>query len=82
MPKDSQDQIWVFPSLEPTEQTTTVTATVKEVDEGTTEVPFSTYISRIVEPETPAPMPSRGDGPQNIPKVKDEGHQITQSVIL
>ncbi|XP_042352872.1 hematopoietic progenitor cell antigen CD34 [Plectropomus leopardus] len=77
-------QIQVFPSvgpLNPTEQSTaaptTATATVDAGDsndsgpaapeEFTVEV--HTEAPKVAEPETPAPIPSRGDGPNNKPQV-------------
>lgn len=69
--------------LEATEQTTatTPTATEKAGDEAGDEtadktadggtgftVEVHTEIAKIAEPETPAPIPARGDGPNNIPQ--------------
>lgn len=33
-------------------------------------VEVHTDIPKIMEPETPGPMPARGDGPNNIPQVR------------
>lgn len=67
---DSYDpQIMVLPSLDPTVAETT---TIEEaVNEKTAEVPSSSDSVKTEAPGTPAPMPARGDGPQNMPKVKD-----------
>lgn len=78
--KDSQSQILIFPTPDLTEQATAAAATAEAAEETTDEVRPSTDKPQIVEPDTPAPMPSRGDGPQNVPKVKNTGPQITQSV--
>ncbi|XP_069005487.1 hematopoietic progenitor cell antigen CD34 [Embiotoca jacksoni] len=68
---------------EPSEQTTAATATEKAgddekrspagpeeaADEGTEiAVEVHTDIPKIMDLETPAPIPSRGDGPNNIPR--------------
>lgn len=40
-------------------------------DEGTQfTAEAHTDIPKVMEPETQAPMPSRGDGPRNIPQVR------------
>ncbi|XP_026204639.1 hematopoietic progenitor cell antigen CD34 [Anabas testudineus] len=89
--KDSQSQILIFPTPDLTEQTTAAAATVEAAEETTDEVRPSTDKPQIVEPDTPAPMPSRGDGPQNVPKpvpqddvicVSKEAVQDKNAVIL
>lgn len=77
-------------SLEPTEQTTAAaTATEEAAEAGDNKetaapeeaaertdftVEVHTDVPVIVQPETPAPIPGRGDGPNNIPQV---GNRIT-----
>lgn len=66
---------------EATEQTTAATATEEAEDnkdsssaapgvETEVKVEVHTDGPKSVEPETPAPIPPRGDGPNNIPKVR------------
>ncbi|XP_037628325.1 hematopoietic progenitor cell antigen CD34 [Sebastes umbrosus] len=71
-------QILVLPSpgpLEPTEQTTaaeeatTPTATEEAADVVTGITVEVQTVAIIAQPETPAPMPPRGDGPNNIPRL-------------
>lgn len=71
-------------SLETTEQTTAATTTEQagesegsrealqeEADKGTEfTLEVHTDKPKIVEVKTPAPLPSRGDGPNNIPQVR------------
>ncbi len=83
-PEDPQGQIVVFPTMkfqEATEQTTAATPTEEAGDntgsspaapevETELRVEVHTEEPKIVEPKTSAPMPPRGDGPNNIPKVR------------
>lgn len=69
-------------SLEPSAQTTAAPAAAEpdeagdEEDSATPEgaaelsIEVHTNVPKIMEPETPAPVPARGDGPNNIPQVK------------
>ncbi|XP_019952360.1 hematopoietic progenitor cell antigen CD34 [Paralichthys olivaceus] len=98
-PEDPQDQILVFPTvgpLQPTEKTTAATeeagnvensspaAPEEAADEGTqTTAEAHTDKPKVMEAETPAPMPSRGDGPRNIPQPgpNDDVVCVTKEVV-
>lgn len=82
-PETEDSQQPVFPSvgpIEPTEQTTAATTTEEAgnneettTPEETTTVPdfsvqFYTLIQKIIDPVTTAPVPARGDGPDNRPQ--------------
>lgn len=81
-PEASQGQILVLPTMEfldPTEQTTATAEATGEAgnsedsspaaEEGTkVTVEIHTLMPKAEEPETPAPIPPRGDGPNNRPK--------------
>lgn len=81
-------------SLEPTEQTTAATATEEAAEAGDNKetaapeeaaertdftVEVHTDVPVIVQPETPAPIPGRGDGPNNIPQPVPEGDVVCVS---
>ncbi|KAM6947978.1 hematopoietic progenitor cell antigen CD34 [Lycodopsis pacificus] len=76
-PEPEDPQILAFPTMGPpteaTEQTTAAaspTATEEAADEGTgTTVEVHASTVKIMAPETPAPQPARGDGPNNIPRL-------------
>lgn len=82
-PETDDSQHLVFPSVgsyEPTEQTTVATTTEEAGHNGDTAAPEevteateftveeNTFIHKIMEPVTSAPVPPRGDGPNNRPQ--------------
>lgn len=76
----------IFPTAGPLEPNLTTAAaaahqdTQGDEDNGgqpeSDELPLEVHTSgpEKMQPETPAPQPSRGDGPENKPQVKHGGH--------
>ncbi|KAM4612605.1 hematopoietic progenitor cell antigen CD34 isoform 2-T2 [Polymixia lowei] len=90
-PETSQGQLLVFPTLDfldPTDQTTAAPATDEAEEDGVAvahetadeapefAVQTLTEAPMVVEPETQAPQPARGDGPVNKPARVPQGDVI------
>lgn len=78
--EQSDPQVLIFPTAGPLEPNLTTAAAHEDTQDNgdnagqpdTVELPVEvqTGAPKIMQPETQAPEPSRGDGPENEPQVK------------
>lgn len=80
--EQSDPQVLVFPTAGSLGPNLTTAAAHKDTQEGdsagqaeTDELPLEVQTNgpKVMQPETPAPEPPRGDGPENKPQVKHGG---------
>lgn len=82
--EQSDPQVLVYPTAGPLGPNLTTAAAAQEDTQDnedtagqaeTDELPLAVQTNgpKVMQPETPAPEPSRGDGPENKPQVKHGG---------
>lgn len=81
--EQSDPQVLIFPTVGPLGTNLTTAAAHKDTQDGensagqaeTDELPLEVQTNgpKVMQPETAAPEPSRGDGPENKPQVKHGG---------